>query len=136
MATTAKWFSDGGKDPAELLRFRQRKRELQLAVLLAAKLDVFAVDKDEERFLRTIERETESLCENSLGGSLLGGCKELYIALLTALLTSARFARSYCGGVPRPREVSHVLLQLLLHRRVWRDGRRHDFLLEYIIHGK
>lgn len=53
-----------------LVRFRQRKRELQCAVNLANKLDLF-VDGDEEAFLSKIEKEADELSETPLGASLL-----------------------------------------------------------------
>ena len=45
---------DLAEDP---FRFKQRKRELQCAVLLAAKLDDFAVDGDEDVFLEKATRK-------------------------------------------------------------------------------
>ena len=44
----------------------------QLAVLLAAKLDVYAVEKDSQLFKEKCTKEADELCVTPLGGSLLG----------------------------------------------------------------
>jgi len=44
----------------------------QLAVLLAAKLDVYAVDRDEQLFSSKCVQEAAGLCGCPLGAALLG----------------------------------------------------------------
>eukprot|EP01036_Dinobryon_divergens_P033938 gene33938-43844_t len=78
VATAMKMATETGNKPTELLRFRQRKRELKLAVLLAAKLDVYAVEKDSQLFKEKCTKEADELCVTPLGGSLLGLVSYVY----------------------------------------------------------
>ena len=68
----------GSDESSDYFRFKQRKRELTCAVLLAAKLDVFAVDRDEERFVDAARREVNGLAETKLGGALLDVIGRVY----------------------------------------------------------
>jgi hypothetical protein len=71
MATYVKFLTEsGGAVNSALLTFRQRKREVQCALNLISKLDVF-VNEDESQFMQRVETETKELCETPLGAVLL-----------------------------------------------------------------
>jgi len=91
LATKVKFATEKDKKPSELLRFRQRKRELQLAVLLAAKLDVYAVDRDEQLFTSKCVQEAAGLCESPLGAALLGLIAFIYKEKACSHLSTAQY---------------------------------------------
>ncbi len=64
--------------PPEVLRLRQRKRELDCAITLADKLDSYVIG-DEAEFVRKVEEEATSLAECQLGATLLGIIGNVYI---------------------------------------------------------
>eukprot|EP01038_Epipyxis_sp_PR26KG_P011423 gene11423-15307_t len=61
---------DNRKKPPELFRFKQRKREILLAVALAKKLDLF-VNGEEAVFIEKAKEEAQTLSESSQLGSIL-----------------------------------------------------------------
>jgi hypothetical protein len=79
VATHVKQMIDpDGDTSTELLSFKQRKREVQLAVTLATKLQVY-VDGDAAVFKEKCEAEAKELSEGALGGALLGVIASVYM---------------------------------------------------------
>lgn len=71
IATQLKGMAEpGSNNSPQYLQFRQRRREVQCAVTLAAKLDVY-VNGDEELFLQRAKTEVGELTESPLGAVLL-----------------------------------------------------------------
>ena len=95
ISTQIKGMIDGTNPPHDLLIFKQRKREIQCAVNLASKLDVYNGREDE--FLEKARAEAKDLSESPLGGSLLDLIGEVYkdqarseLSYLDSLLISAK----------------------------------------------
>lgn len=70
------WAETGSFVDADLAAFRQRQREVQCAINLAAKLDVFEVNPD--LFEQNVARELNELTETPLGAVLLGVVGNVY----------------------------------------------------------
>jgi len=95
ISTQLKGMIDGTNPPHDLLIFKQRKREIQCAVNLASKLDVY--NGHEAEFLEKARAEAKDLSESPLGGSLLDLIGEVYkdqarseLSYLDSLLVSAK----------------------------------------------
>ena len=96
ISTQIKGMIDNSNLPPDLLLFKQRKREVQCAVNLASKLDVY-VNGHESEFLEKTRAEAKDLSESPLGGALLDLIGGLYmdqakseLSYLDSLLVSAR----------------------------------------------
>jgi hypothetical protein len=77
-ATHIKCMIDPDSDTSTpFLMFKQRKREVQLAVTLAAKLQQF-VDGDEGGFLEKAKAEAKELSDSPLGGTMLSIIGQVY----------------------------------------------------------
>jgi len=87
LATQVKMMTEETK-PIEVLRFRQRLRELKLAMILAAKLDGL-VEGDEHVFREKAQNEAKELTESALGGTLLGLIGSIYVERAAAQLHTA-----------------------------------------------
>lgn len=78
IAAQMKVVTDSTSVSNELLRFRQRKREIQLAMALASRLDVY-VEGDETQFIENAKKEASELSESSrLGVALLNLIGSVY----------------------------------------------------------
>ena len=84
LATQVKMMTEETK-PIEVLRFRQRQRELKCAIILANKLDGF-VEGDEQVFREKARNEAKELTESALGGTLLGLIGTIYAERASAQL--------------------------------------------------
>lgn len=73
--------------PSVIMRFRQRKRELQCALNLASKLDSFATG-DVETFREKAEKERDELCETLMGTLLLNYIGSVYKERAQMYITS------------------------------------------------
>jgi hypothetical protein len=71
--------------PVEILRLRQRTRELKLAVMLANKLDGLE-EGNEQVFIEKAQAEAKELSESALGGTLLGLIGKIYVERASAQL--------------------------------------------------
>lgn len=58
--------------PSDVLQFKQRRREIQLALSLAKRLDDVETSEDLEVFQEKARKEAIELSETPLGGALLG----------------------------------------------------------------
>ncbi len=80
VASTIKMLTEMGMNNEynhpELLLFRQRKREVQLASILATKLDT--INEGVEEFKTKIKQETIELAETAFGGTLLAVIAGIY----------------------------------------------------------
>ena len=80
VASTIKMLTEMGIDNEynhpEILLFRQRKREVQLASILAAKLDT--INEGVEEFKSKIKQETIELAETAFAGTLLAVVAGVY----------------------------------------------------------
>lgn len=80
VASTIKMLTEMGMNNEynhpELLLFRQRKREVQLAAILATKLDT--INEGIEEFKSKIRQETTELAETAFGGTLLAVIASIY----------------------------------------------------------
>jgi curved DNA-binding protein CbpA len=83
-----KHLFDASRKPSEIMRFRQRKRELSCALSLAQKLEAF-LQGDVESFRKKAQREVEYLSETMMGvllvryiGSVYQERANLYISKL------------------------------------------------------
>jgi len=66
-------IDDNCRDPQKVMKIRQCKREIQLAVNLSDKLSYFASDEncDENSFRQQIIEEAKELVQSTFGGTLL-----------------------------------------------------------------
>jgi len=64
-------LTNGGAISAELLLFKQRKRELQCAVNLVSKLNAYKGPDSRDAFLSKTGTEAQELTDTALGGALL-----------------------------------------------------------------
>ena len=78
IATQLKGMMDGNNPPADLLLFKQRKREVQCAVNLAGKLDMYS-EAHAEDFIEKARAEAKDLSESPLGGALLDLIGNMYL---------------------------------------------------------
>lgn len=95
IATQVKLVTEATK-PTEVLRFRQRLRELKLAIILAGKLDAF-VDGDEQVFREKAQSEAQELSESALGGTLVGLIGTIYVERACAQLSTMSKYYMYAG---------------------------------------
>lgn len=95
IATQIKLMTEATK-PTEILRFRQRLRELKLAIILAGKLDGFA-EGDEEVFREKAQSEAKELSESALGGTLVGLIGTIYVERACAQLSTLSKYYMYTG---------------------------------------
>ena len=72
-------MTSGAPMSAELMQFKQRKRELQCAVNLASKLAGYKGPETKDQFVAKIEKESHELAETPLGGALLACIGQCYI---------------------------------------------------------
>jgi len=72
-------LTNGGAISAELLLFKQRKRELQCAVNLVSKLNAYKGPDSRESFLSKIGTEAQELTDTALGGALLACVGQCYM---------------------------------------------------------
>lgn len=78
VSSQLKALAEGGGNSAHLNAFHQRRREVQCAVNLANKLNLF-VDGDESTFIEKAQQEAKELSELPLGAALLGVIGQVYI---------------------------------------------------------
>lgn len=71
VATMIKHLLDTTHKPSDIMRFRQRKRELQCALNLVQRLDVYVSQGDTEAFRKKATEEVSELAAESLMGALL-----------------------------------------------------------------
>ena len=65
--------------PSELLEFKQKKREVQLAVNLVKNLSLFLEDQTVEEFKLYNDATAQELCKNPMGKMMLGKIAHIYI---------------------------------------------------------
>lgn len=95
IATQIKLVTEATK-PIEVLRFRQRLRELKLAIILSTKLDGFTAG-DEQVFREKAQSEAKELSESALGGTLVGLIGSIYVERACAQLSTLSKYYMYTG---------------------------------------